>query len=123
MLRRDAYTVSADLISPTTLQIALGSVGLFANVAGGMILIREANKPIGKALGLVFALLPQFVLTGFYLVWITFMNLVGQVVVRMTMPWLWNYYILRLPAMGLLLGVLLIWAFYRATVPGGQRRA
>ncbi len=123
LVRRDAYTVSADLVSATTLQIALRSLGLFANVAGGMILIREAKKPVGKALGLIFALLPQFVLTGFYLVWITLMNLVGQVVVRMTMPWLWNYYILRLPSVALFLELLLLLVLYRPIMGDRRERA
>ena len=119
LLRRDAYTVSADLISPTTLQVALGTVGLFAGVSGGLILMKEANKPIGKALGLILALLPQFVLTGFYLGWITLMNLVGQVVVRMTMPWLWKYYILWLPSVALFLELLLLLLLYRPII--GER--
>jgi len=122
LLRWDTYTVSADLISPTAYQLALGSLGLFANVAGGLMVMKEAAKPMGKALGLVFVLLPQFVLTGFYLIWITLMNLVGQAVVRMTLPWLWKYYVVWLPSVVLFLEILLLLVLYRPLISDGRER-
>lgn len=109
--RLDDYTVSANLVTPTALAILLGGSGVFANIAGGLMIIQDARRMGGKLFGLGFALLPQFVLTGFYLLFITLMNVAVQVT-KMTTPWLWNYYAFWLPLLGLLVELALLIVLY-----------
>lgn len=120
--RFDDYTVSANLVNPTTFSILLGAGGLFANVAGGLMVIQDAKRVTGRLLGLVFAVLPQFVLTGFYLLFITLMNVAVEVT-KMTAPWLWNYYAFRLPLLVLLVEMALLVGFSYALLIHRRRRA
>jgi hypothetical protein len=115
LVRMDDYSVSANLVNYTASQIALGCVGVFACASGGLMLMKDTNKSVVKTLGLVFAALPQFLLSAFYLVFITFMNAVTPIN-DMTVPWLWNYNVFWLSSTGLFCEIAIILALYRMVV-------
>lgn len=121
-IRKDVYTVSSNFIEYTPSQIVLGCFGIFANVAGGLMLLKDAKKILVKSLGVIFAVLPQFLLTGFYLAFITLMNNLTQIN-KMTMPWLWNYNSFWLPLIVLTLEVTLILTLYRIFIFTGKRNS
>lgn len=111
-LRADDYTVSANLVDYTALQIALGCGGVFASIAGGFILIRESASRKGKFLGLLFTSLRAFWMTGFYLVFITALNTITPLT-RNTQPWLLSYDTFWLSLIPLVLEIAIIIVAYR----------
>ncbi|MBN1430963.1 MAG: hypothetical protein JXB07_21520 [Anaerolineae bacterium] len=115
LLRSDSYTVSDNLESHTTLQIALGTLGIFACVAGGLMIMKDAKKRRGKALGLIFTVLRQFWLTGFNLVFITILNVVTPVT-RNTETWLLSYDAFWLSLIPLVVEGAVIFALYRYVI-------
>lgn len=117
LARMDDYSVSTNLVNYTAPQIALGCVGVFACATGGLVLMQETTRIQVKILGLVSAVLPQFVLTGFYLVFITFMSIVIEVN-GMTLRWLWNYNAFWLSFIGLLFEISIILVLYRIVISG-----
>jgi len=116
-LRWDDYSVSANLVNPTAFQITLGCMGVFACATGGLMLMKDTEKKVVKMLGLMFAVLPQFLLTGFFLVFITFMNTATQIN-GLTSMWLCNYYVFWLSFIGLLFEISIILALYRIVISG-----
>ncbi len=91
LLRADAYTVSANFVDYYTAElIGLGFVGEFASFSLGLILMQDARKARGRLLGLVVAVFPPLLLAGFYLGFITLMNVVTPMT-GMSAPWLLNY--------------------------------
>jgi hypothetical protein len=90
LLRQDDYTVSANLVNYTPLQVTLGCLGIFSGVAGGLILMKDGKKRVVKFLGLLLTILRQFWMTGFYLVFITLLNIVTPIT-KNTEPWLLSY--------------------------------
>ena len=116
-LRWDDYSISANLVNPTAFQIALGGMGVFACTTGGLMLMKDTKKIVVKMLGLVFTVLPQFLLTVFFLVFITFMNTATQIN-GLTSMWLCNYYIFWLSFIGLLLEISIILVVYRIVISG-----
>jgi len=115
LVRFDDYSVSANLIDLSAYSMVFGYIGVFANVVGGLMIMKDAKKVAGKLVGLAFTVFPQFVLAAFYLAFITFMNAVPQLT-RTTAPWLWNYYAFWLALTALLLEAALIAALYRLFV-------
>ncbi|MEA4908966.1 MAG: hypothetical protein VB089_15190 [Anaerolineaceae bacterium] len=119
-MRWEAYSISANRLNPSADQIALGCTGVFACAAGGLMLMKDTRKIAIKILGLVYAVLPQFLLAGFYLVFITFMNMATPIN-GMTSPWLWNYNAFGLAGLSFCLEVWIILVMYRIVIPGKKR--
>jgi len=122
LLRRESVTVCATHVEYSAAQIAAGCLGVWANVAGGLILLRDAKKAIGRLLGLILAVLPQFLLAGFYIVYITFMNTAIQIT-PMEEMWLCNYNTLWLALIVLAFEIALILALHRAMRAGKEAPA
>lgn len=114
-LRLDDYTVSANLVSYTSFQITLGCAGVFAGVAGGLMLMKDGKNIRVKSLGLIFAVLRQFWLAGFYLVFTSFLNSFTQVT-QMTEPWLLSYDSFWLSFIVLIFEVFIILTVYRYVI-------
>lgn len=107
LLRLDEYTVSANLVDYTAKDMVIGFAGVFSSVAGGLILIKDSQKIVGKSLGLLFAVARQFWMAGFYLGFLTLLNNVPQVA-TMTVAGVWNYTVFWLSFIGLVVEVLII---------------
>ncbi len=114
-LRWDDYTVSANVVDYTSFQIMLGCVGVFASVAGGLMLMKDGNNIRIKSLGLLFAVLRQFWLAGFYLVFTSFLNVFIQVT-QMTEPWLLSYDTFWLSLIVLIFEVFITLTVYRYVI-------
>lgn len=112
VIRLDDYTVSANLVSPTPCQVAIGGLGIFATTTGGLILMRDSKKKAVKALGFLLAVSRQLWLAGFRFAFITLLNNVPAVT-KMTRPGVWNYCAFWLPFLALLIEVVVILAVYR----------
>ncbi len=91
LLRADAYTVSANFIDYYTVDlIGLGFLGEFASLSLGLILMMDTKKIASKILGLVCAVFPPLLLSGFYLGFITVVNVANQMA-GTSASWLLNY--------------------------------
>lgn len=115
-LRADDYTISANLVAFPIDQVLLGLACIFACTAGGLLLLRGASTPFRRMAGWAFALLPDLILVLFYLAFIPFMNLMTPVT-GMTAAWQWNFNILLLAAIHLLLQAVFFFAIQRAARP------
>ncbi len=112
LLRVDDYTVSANLLAPTVDQMVLGSLGIFACTAGGLVVLQDARTLRAKVSGWVFALLPELILALFYLAFIPFMNTLTAVN-GMTFPWQWNFNVLVLASLSLMVEAVMTFVLYR----------
>lgn len=91
LIRETDYTVSANLVGVTPLQIGAGTLGVFASAAGGLMVMKDSRRQIVRAMGLVFAVGRQFWLTGYRFAFLTLFNVAPQQVTGMTTAWIWNY--------------------------------
>lgn len=115
LLRLDDYTVSANPAIYTPFQITIGCIGIFASVAGGLIIMRDSTSPRGKLLGLLLAVSRQFWLAGFYLVFITLLNSVTPIT-KNTETWLLSYDTFWLSLIVLTFEIMVILATYRHAI-------
>lgn len=115
LLRLDDYTVSTNLVNYTAVHILVGCVGVFSGVAGGLMLMKDTKKFIVKSLGLIFAVLRQFWLTGFYLAFITLLNNIPEMT-KMTAAGMWNYNTFWLSFIVLLFEMIIIFVMYRIVI-------
>ncbi len=74
--------------------------------------MQDTRRTLVKALGVIFAVLPQLAFAGFYLAFITLTN-IATPMTGMTAPWMWNYYAFWLPLTVLLVEVLIVLGLYR----------
>jgi hypothetical protein len=112
LLRVDEYTISANLAVYTPGQIALGGLGVFAGVAGGLMLMRDSSRRVVKLLGLALAVSRQLWMAGFYLAFITLLNALTPIT-KNTQPWLLSYDNFWLALVVLVFEVMVIFAAYR----------
>lgn len=115
LLRVDAYTVSSNLTVYTPLQIAAGCLGTFSGIAGGLMIMHDGRKSTVKLVGLVFAVLREFWMAAFYLVFITLLNCVTPIT-RNTGPWLLSYDNFWLAFIVLMVEILVILVVYRYAI-------
>lgn len=106
-LRLDRYTVSANLVENTIQDIVIGFGGVFSSAAGGLIIMRDSQKFVGKSLGLLFAVARQLWMTGFYLGFLSLLNNVPQVT-KMTEIGVWNYTVFWLAFITLVVEILIV---------------
>lgn len=114
-LRLDNYSVSVNPVNYTAIQILVGCIGVFSGVAGGLMLMRDTKKTVVIFFGLLFAVLRQFWLTGFYFVFLTLLNNATQVT-GMTEAWQLNYNSFWLSFIVLVLEVFIILVSYRYVI-------
>ncbi len=107
LLRSGRYTVSADAVGYTPAQILLGFVGSFSVVSAGLVLARDARKPIGRLIGWMAALLPQVVLTAFKAFSVILTDLMFMTRNSVRQP-LWNFNVVWLALAALLVDALLV---------------
>jgi hypothetical protein len=119
LVRKDVYSVSANIVIYPVSRIILGCVGIFASTTGGLILIKDAKKKLVSVLGMLLAVLPQFLLTGFYFANITITNIMLRAK-NPTPLWLWNYNAFWLVFSVLAFECLAILAFYRTVIADKQ---
>ncbi len=107
LMRWDAVSTTSSTIHYSPLQVALGCLGVFASVSGGLILMKDTRRMPVRVLGLLFAVLPQFFLTGLYLVTTILLNSPSRLL---------NYNIFWLAFTVLVLEALFVLAAYRFAV-------
>ena len=114
LLRMGRYTVSADAVGYTPVQLVLGFIGTVSTVSAGLILVRDARKPFSRFLGWTVAILPQALLTAFKLftVGVTDLMFMAQNSVRQPM---WNFNVVWLSLIVLVIDLLLVVGAYRLT--------
>ena len=112
LLRSGHYTVSADAVGYTPVQILLGFIGTFSTVSAGLILVRAARKPIGRFIGWTVAILPQVLLTAFKVFTVSFTDLMFMAQNTVPQP-LWNFNVVWLSLIALVVDLLLVLGFYR----------
>ncbi len=112
LLRMDAYSVSPNLVDYPAWRVALGSAGVFACVAGGMMIMKDSQRGWVKALGFLLAVSREFWMTGFYLVFITAVNAIRPITDN-TELWQLSYDTLWLSLIVLVFEALVIYAAYR----------
>ncbi len=115
LLRVDAYSVSANRIDYSPLQLAIGCLGVFSGIAGGLMVMRDGKKPAVKLAGLLFAVLREFWMAVFYLGFTTLLNCVTPIT-RNTGTWLLSYDNFWLAFIVLTVEVLMILVVYRYSV-------
>jgi hypothetical protein len=114
LTRIGSYTVSASIVEMTIFEIILGFVGVFSSTASGLVMMRTSKKTIGKVIGMILALLPQLLLTGFYFANITLTNIIMRN--NTANLWLWNYKAFWMPLGVLLFEALIMFALYRISI-------
>lgn len=107
LLRLDRYTVSANLVEHTIEDVLIGFGGVFSSIAGGLIVLRDSQKFLGKSLGLLFSVARQFWMASFYLGFLTLLNNVPQVT-KMTDVGVWNYNVFWLAFITLVVEILIV---------------
>jgi len=114
LLRMGRYTVSADAVGYTPVQLVLGFIGTVSTVSAGLILVRDARKPFSRFLGWTVAILPQALLTAFKLFTISATDLmyIAQNTVRQP---LWNFNVVWLSLIALVVDLLLVQGAYWLT--------
>jgi hypothetical protein len=114
LLRMDDYSVSANVVQWSAADLALGFLGAFACSAGGLMVMRDARTAAMRAAGLALSVLPEFLLTAFYFVFITVTNLI-YASNPSTPAGIWNYRAFWLPCIALVFEGFLFVVFYRTT--------
>jgi hypothetical protein len=114
LLRSGRYTVSADAVGYTLVQLLLGFAGTASAAAAGLVLAHDARKTIGRLIGLTIAILPQVLLAAFktFSVIVTDLMFLTRNSVRQP---LWNFNVIWLALAALLVDVFLVAAAYRLT--------
>lgn len=112
LARWDDYSVSGNYADYTAGHIALGIAGEFACVSAGLMLLKDARRMWGRIFGMALAVLPQLMLTGFYLAFTTLYNILTPVT-GMTASGLFNYANFWMLALVLLFDIGMIYALYR----------
>jgi len=114
LLRSGRYTVSADAVGYTLVQLLLGFAGTASAAAAGLVLAHDARKTIGRLIGLTIAILPQVLLAAFktFSVIVTDLMFLTRNSVRQP---LWNFNVIWLALAALLVDVLLVAAADRLT--------
>ena len=107
LLRMGRYTVSADAVGYTPLQLVLGFVGIISTVSAGMILVRDARKPFSRLIGWTVAILPQALLTAFKLFTVSTTDLMFMAQNTVPQP-LWNFNVVWLSVIVLVIDLLLV---------------
>ena len=110
--RMDAYSVSPNLADYPAWRVGLGSAGVFACVAGGLMIMKYSRRIWVKALGLLLAVSREFWMAGFYLVFITALNTIRPITDN-TLLWQLSYDTLWLSLIVLVFEALLFYAVYR----------
>ena len=121
-LRLDSFTVSSNVVTYTVVEILTGCLGVFASVAGGLMLMKDGKRIVVKTLGLLFAVSRQFWLAGFTFAFITLLNNLTSIT-TMTGPGLLNYNMFGLVAIGLAVDVAIVLVAYRYVVSRARRTA
>ncbi len=120
----DDYSVSSNLVQYTIPEVLLGFVGIFSTTVGGLLMMKEARKALGWISGLVFSVLPQFLLSGFYFGAITYIDLNFRIGNPVPLS-LWNYSSFWMPFIVLLFETCVILIVYRYVIvgrkPAGKR--
>lgn len=88
IFQADKVTASSYIKIYTAIKLALGFIGTFSTISGGLILMIAARKKVLKVLGVITCVLPQFILTVFYCLIYTVTNLQFRAI---GLPPLWNY--------------------------------
>ncbi|MDK2980835.1 MAG: hypothetical protein PWQ55_1182 [Chloroflexota bacterium] len=112
LLRAGRYSVSADAVGYTPVQLTLGFIGTASTAAAGLIWVREARKPFGRFMGWVVAILPQALLTAFKLFTVSFTDLMYVTQNTVRQP-LWNFNVVWLSVAALVIDLLLVAAANR----------
>lgn len=114
LLRSGRYTVSADAVGYTLVQLLLGFAGTASAAAAGLVLAYDARKTIGRLIGLTIAILPQVLLAAFktFSVIVTDLMFLTRNSVRQP---LWNFNVIWLALAALLVDALLVAAADRMT--------
>ncbi|MDI9549450.1 MAG: HEAT repeat domain-containing protein [Chloroflexota bacterium] len=112
LLRMDVYSVSPNLVDYSAWRVAVGSAGVFACVAGGLIIMKDSRRVWVKALGLLLAVSRELWMAGFYLVFITALNTIRPITGN-TNLWQLSYDTLWLSLIVLVFEALLFYAVYR----------
>ena len=114
LLRMGHYTVSADAVGYTPVQILLGFIGTVSSVSAGLILVRGARKPFSRYLGWTVAILPQALLTAFKLFTVGATDLMFMAQNAVPQP-IWNFNVVWLSLIALAIDLLLVVGAYRLT--------
>jgi hypothetical protein len=88
IFQADKVTASSYIKIYPAFKLALGFMGTFSTVSGGLILMLASRKKILKILGMIICILPQFMLAVFYFLSVTIINLQFG---SLGFPSLWNY--------------------------------
>ena len=112
LLRMGHYTVSADAVGYTPVQLVLGFIGTFSTVSAGLILVRDARKPFSRFIGWTIAILPQALLTAFKLFTVGVTDLMFMSQNTVPQP-LWNFNVVWLSLSVLVIDLLLVQGAYR----------
>jgi hypothetical protein len=115
MLRLDSFTVSANVVTYSAQDILTGFLGVFASVAGGLMVMKDGKGIRIKTLGLVFSVLRQFFLVGFTFAFVTLLNNVTPMS-KMTAPGLLNYNTAWLASIALLIEAAIVIVAYRYVI-------
>lgn len=89
-LRADDITISANLVDYSVARIAIGCLGVFSGVAGGLILMRDGRRRIARVFGFLLAVLRQVWLAAFYFLFTSLLNVLTPVS-GMTEQWVLTY--------------------------------
>jgi hypothetical protein len=114
LLRMGHYTVSADAVGYTPIQLVLGFVGTLSTITAGLMLVRDARKPFSRFLGWTVAILSQALLTAFKLFTVSATDLMFLAQNTVRQP-LWNFNVVWLSLIALVIDLLLVMGAYRLT--------
>ncbi|BBB49130.1 hypothetical protein [Pelolinea submarina] len=112
LLRMGHYTVSADAVGYTPVQLVLGFIGTVSSVSAGLILVRDARKPFSRFLGWTVAILPQALLTAFKLFTVGATDLMFMAQNSVKQP-LWNFNVVWLSLIAFAIDLLLVVGAYQ----------
>lgn len=121
LLRIDHCSISATAADYNATKILLGFVGIFASTTGGLMIMKDAKKIIIKITGLLLAVMPHFLFTGFYFGFITLTNVLLKAQSSANM-WLWNYNAFWLPFITLVFEAIIICAVYHYIISEGKQK-
>ena len=109
LLRSGQFSVSADAVGYTPVQLLLGFAGTASMATAGLMLAHDARKTIGRLIGLTVAILPQVLLAAFKIFSVFLTDLVFVTRNSMRQP-LWNFNVVCLALVALLIDALLVTA-------------
>ncbi len=112
LFNQDKQDVSSYITSYNSLQLCFGFLGTFATLTGGQILIWDSKKWISKTFGWILCVLPQLLITGFYMLIITMFNFGIQKQIPDGVP-LWNYHPVIMLLIVLFLEIIICIIYYQ----------